>query len=322
MTLLYKKKIFVIGGAGFIGSNFLNIKVPEYSDYFFINIDALTYAGSLNNLTVEDFANYRFEKVDIRNLSELELLFKKYEPTDVINFAAESHVDASILSPHIFIETNVLGAHNLLFLSKQFGVRRFHQISTDEVYGALSMSEPSFREDTPLSPTSPYSASKAAADHIVLSYHKTFGLNTVITRCSNNFGPRQDKTKFMPKFIISLLSGEKAPLYAKGENVRDWIYVDDHVEAIDKAFHFGKSGEIYNVGGNTEKTNLEIARTLLGLAGKDESYIEYVKDRPGHDFRYAIDSAKIKKELGWEPRISFEEGVRKTWKYYKDKTVV
>jgi dTDP-glucose 4,6-dehydratase len=313
------KVILVTGGMGFIGSNYLNTCVPRYPQYLFINLDALTYAANKRNVSVSKSPNYLFVKGDIRNARKLERIFKKYQPTDIINFAAESHVDLSIKNPHIFVETNVLGTHNLLHLAKKHALRRFYQISTDEVYGSLGKTDASFTETTTLAPNSPYSASKAAADLLVRSYGKTFGLDVVVSRCSNNYGPNQDTTKLIPRFISLLLQDKKVPLYSKGENIRDWLYVGDHVEAIDLIFHKGKSGEVYNIGGSegSEKTNMEITETLLKLLKKDKAYIEFVADRPGHDFRYSIDSSKLRGELGWVAQTSFEEGIKKTIEHYQ-----
>ena len=313
-----EKTILVTGGAGFIGSNYLNKFVPKYKDYFFINVDILTYAADLNNLKVGLLDNYKFEKVDIRDIKDLEKVFAKHKPTDIINFAAESHVDFSIKNPAIFIETNVNGTNNLLTLAKKYKISRFHQISTDEVYGQLKTKKGKFKETDILDPGSPYSASKAAADLLVKAYNKTFGLNTVITRSSNNYGPNQDVSKLIPKFITNLLDDKKVPLYAKGDNIRDWIYVEDNIDAIDLVFHKGKVGEIYNIGGSCEKTNLEITKILLNLLNKDENYIESVPDRLGHDFRYALNIDKIQNELGWKPKYNFEEAIRKTIKFYKN----
>lgn len=312
----YKRIILVTGGAGFIGSNYLNKFVPYYQDYFFVNVDILTYAGSLDNLKISHLKNYAFEKVDIRDLKSLEKVFIKYRPTDIINFAAETHVDFSIKNPSLFVETNVNGTVNLLILAKKYQINRFHQISTDEVYGSIEKGK--FKETDPLLPNNPYAASKASADLFVRSFYKTFGLNVVITRSSNNFGPNQDPSKLIPKFITNLLNHQKVPLYAKGENIRDWLYVEDNIDAIDLVFHQGKAGEIYNIGANQEKSNLEITHILLRLLGKDDSFIEYVADRPGHDFRYALDTTKIQIELGWQPKYKFEEAIRKTVEFYKN----
>ncbi|MDD3488175.1 MAG: dTDP-glucose 4,6-dehydratase [Candidatus Pacebacteria bacterium] len=313
----YKKIILVTGGAGSIGSNFLNRFVPKYKNYFFINLDILNYAANLDNIKVNKNKNYQFEKVDIRDIKKLEKVFNKYHPTDIIHFAAEVHVDFSIINPLIFVETNINGTHNLLILAKAYSINRFHQISTDEVYGQLYGKKGKFKESDNLNPNNPYSASKAAADLLVSAYHKTFNLETIITRSSNNYGPHQDKTKFIPKFITNLLDNKKVPLYGKGENIRDWIYIEDNIEAIDLVFHKGKSGEVYNIGGQCEKTNIEVTKILLKLLHKDESYIEYVSDRPGHDFRYALDTSKIYKELGWKPKYIFERGIKKTIEFYK-----
>jgi dTDP-glucose 4,6-dehydratase len=311
------KVILVTGGMGFIGSTYINICVPRYPEYLFINIDSLTKVANKKNITVSKYPNYLFIKADIRNEKKLESIFKKYHPTDIIHFAAESHVDLSIKNPHLFVETNILGTHNLLNLSKKYSLNRFYQISTDEVYGSLEKNDPAFTEETLLAPNSPYSSSKAAAEFLARSYNKTYGLDVVISRCSNNYGPNQDSTKLIPRFIGLLLKDKKVPVYGKGENIRDWLYVDDHIEAIDLIFHKGKSGEIYNIGGNEEKTNIEITQTLLKLLGKNTNLIEYVTDRLGHDFRDAIDSSKIKKELGWQPKLSFKEGIEKTVDFYR-----
>ena len=302
--------IFVTGGAGFIGSNFLNYAVPEYPETRFVNIDKLTYAGRLENITVTVAPNYVFERVDICDDIALEQLFKIYQPTGVINFAAESNVDKSIERADAFITTNIGGTNNLLRLAVQYGVKRFHHISTDEVYGSLALDDAAFTETTPLAPNNPYSASKAGADLLVRSYHKTFGLDTVITRCSNNFGPNQDDTKLIPRFIKKLQAGETVPLYGDGSNRRDWLHVSDHVRAIDLVFHNGCAGEIYNVGSDHDFSNREVVDMLLALTGRNSDAIEFVPDRLGHDFRYAINATKIETELGWKPQVSFEEGIR------------
>ncbi len=315
----FKEIILVTGGAGFIGSNYLNRFVPLRPDTLFVNVDALTYAADLSNVTVSSLPNYAFENVDIRDEKELGRVFTTHKPTGVIHFAAESHVDHSISGPQIFVDTNVRGTLNLLSLAHEHGVRRFHQASTDEVYGSLGMADPAFTETTPLSPNNPYSASKASADLMVRAYHKTFGLDTVITRCSNNYGPHQDSTKLIPLFIQKLLAGEKVPLYGTGENVRDWLFVTDHVDAIDVVFRQGRAGEVYNIGGGEEVRNIDVVKRLIALAGRDETSINYVTDRPGHDFRYAIDSSKIERELGWKAVVSFEDGMRKTFDFYRAK---
>lgn len=308
------KTIFVTGGAGFIGSNYLNKFVLAYPDIHFVNIDALTYAGKLSNIKVTDSSNYSFEEIDITNIQTTEEIFKKYKPEGVIHFAAESHVDKSIENPDVFIHTNVLGTNNLLHLSVKYNVKRFHQISTDEVYGSLEIEDAPFMEIDILAPNNPYSVSKASADLLVRSYNKTFGLDTVITRCSNNYGPNQDDTKLIPLFIKNLQAGDKVPLYGDGSNIRDWLYVEDHVDAIDVVFNKGANGEIYNVGGDNELTNIALVKKLLELTSKEEDAIEYVADRLGHDFRYAIDASKIKDDLGWKPRISFDVGIRELLK--------
>lgn len=313
----YKKTILVTGGAGFIGSNYLNMMVPRYANYRFVNIDALTYAADLKNITVADAQNYVFEKADIRDTVKLEEIWTKYSPTDIIHFAAESHVDNSITGPRIFVETNVLGTQNLLECARIHGIKRFHQISTDEVYGSLLFDAPPTDERSPLIPNSPYSASKAGADHLVRAYNKTFGLNTVTTRASNNYGPHQHPEKLIPLFIKNLLSGKKVPLYGTGKNIRDWLYVGDHVLGIDAVFHKGKSGEVYNLGGGIELENIDITKKLLKLTGRDESAIEYVTDRPGHDLRYALDCSKANRELNWTPLQSLEEGLKETVSYYE-----
>jgi dTDP-glucose 4,6-dehydratase len=315
----YEKTILVTGGAGFIGSNYLNAMVPRYPHYRFVNVDALTYAADLKNITVTDAPNYVFVQVDIRNIPALEAIWKEYSPTDVIHFAAESHVDNSITGPHIFFETNIMGTDNLLNLAITHKLNRFHYISTDEVYGSLSTTERSRTEGDAVLPNSPYSASKAGAEFAVRAYNKTFGLNTVVTRASNNYGPNQHREKFMPLFITNLLSGKKVPVYGTGQNVRDWIYVGDHVLGIDAIFHKGKSGEIYNLGGGNEYTNIDIVEKLLSLTGRDESAIEHVTDRLGHDLRYSLDSTKATRELGWTAKKDFEEGIKETVAYHKSR---
>jgi dTDP-glucose 4,6-dehydratase len=314
----FSKTIIVTGGAGFIGSNYLNKFVPRYSKYRFINLDALTYAAKRSNLTVEKLPNYVFEKADIRDTAKLEKIFKKYRPTAIIHFAAESHVDLSIKDPNIFIETNIIGTNNLLSFAKKYGVTRFHHISTDEVYGALKDKKGVFAEKSPIAPRNPYSASKAGADLMVLAYHETYGMNVVITRSSNNYGPNQDTTKLIPSFITKLLKGEQVPLYGRGENIRDWLYVEDNVAAIDLVFHKGKSGQVYNIGGDCELENRAVVKKLLTLTGRDEKSIRYVEDRLGHDFRYALSSGKLTKELGWRPKMNFEKGLRNTLTFYKN----
>lgn len=313
----YKKIIIVTGGLGFIGSNFLNKFVVKFPKYLFINIDCITYAASMKNILISNRSNYVFEKKDIRDLKSIEKIFKRYKPTDIIHFAAESHVDISIENPTIFIETNIIGTHNLLMLSKKYLLNRFYQVSTDEVYGSLKKNHKRFKTNSLLAPNSPYSASKASVDMLVRAYSKTFGLDTIISRCSNNYGPNQDNSKLIPKFISLLLQDKKVPLYSRGENIRDWIYVEDHIDAINMLFHKGKSGSIYNIGGDCELSNIEIVKKLITITKKNKSYIEYVSDRLGHDFRYAIDNSEIFREFRWKPRYTFEKGIMKTFKHIK-----
>lgn len=310
------KNILVTGGAGFIGSNFINFILKKYDDYRIFNLDKLTYAGNLDNLTPSvDNPNFNFIKGDISNSELVQYLFEKYEIKYVINFAAESHVDRSILGSEIFYRTNVIGTNVLMEMARKFKAEKFVQISTDEVYGSLGK-EGLFTEATPLSPNSPYSSSKASADMMALAFYHTYGLPVVVTRCSNNYGPYQFPEKLIPLMIINALNNKKLPVYGDGMNVRDWIFVDDHIQAIDLVFQNGKSGQIYNIGASNEMPNLEIIRLILKLLNKPESLIEFVKDRPGHDRRYAIDSTKIQTELGWEPLLSFTEAMNKTVDWY------
>lgn len=307
-------KILVTGGAGFIGSNFVRYILNKHSDYEIVNIDALTYCGNLENLIeIEDNPNYTFIKGDISNK---ELINEIMVDIDyIVNFAAESHVDRSIEDPEIFIKSNILGTQVLLDAAKKYDIKKFLQISTDEVYGSLDKTG-YFTEDTCLAPNSPYSASKAGADLMVRAYNETFNLPMNITRCSNNYGPYQFPEKLIPLMISNALEDEPLPVYGDGLNVRDWLHVYDHCTAIDLVLHKGKSGEIYNIGGNNEKKNIEIVKLILENLGKSESLIKYVKDRPGHDRRYAIDSTKIQKELGWKPKYTFETGISETIKWY------
>ncbi|MBE7710573.1 MAG: dTDP-glucose 4,6-dehydratase [Cyanobacteria bacterium SIG31] len=306
--------ILVTGGAGFIGSCYVRHILKKHPEYKVINIDALTYCGNLDNLKdVESNPNYRFVH---GNICDRDLVRELVRESDcVVNFAAESHVDNSIKHPEIFVETNVQGTLNLLQASKEIGVERFLQVSTDEVYGSLGKTG-YFYETTPLAPNSPYSASKASADMLVRAYHETYKMPVLNTRCSNNYGPYQYPEKLIPFFISQLLKGEKVPVYGDGLNVRDWLYVYDHCEAIDEVLHKGRIGEVYNIGGHNEKTNLEITHLILEAMGKDESSIKYVEDRLGHDRRYAISNDKITTELGWEPSVTFEQGIKMTIDWY------
>lgn len=306
--------VLVTGGAGFIGSCFVRHELKKHPHYKIINLDALTYCGNLENLKdVENNPNYTFVHGNICDRNLVRDLVK--EADLVVNFAAESHVDNSIKHPEIFVETNVQGTLNLLQASKELGVERYLQVSTDEVYGTLGKTG-YFYETTPLAPNSPYSASKASADMLVRAYRETYGLPTLNTRCSNNYGPYQYPEKLIPFFISQLLKGEKVPVYGDGLNVRDWLYVYDHCEAIDVVLHKGKVGEVYNIGGHNEKTNMEITRLILDAMRKDESSIKYVEDRLGHDRRYAISNDKITSELGWKPSLTFEEGIKITIDWY------
>ena len=308
--------ILVTGGAGFIGSNFVRYMVNKYPEYNIINLDALTYCGNLENLKdIENEDNYSFVKGDIRDKSVVDDLVKKSDY--VINFAAESHVDRSITDPEIFIKSNVLGTQVLLNAAKEYGVEKYIQISTDEVYGTLGK-EGYFTETTPLQPNSPYSASKASGDLITRAYFETFDLPINITRCSNNYGPYQFPEKLIPLMISNALEDKKLPVYGDGKNIRDWLHVHDHCTAIDLVLHEGKVGEVYNIGGNNEKENIYIVKLILKELGKDESLIEFVTDRLGHDRRYAIDSSKIQKELGWSPYYTFETGIKETIQWYLD----
>ncbi|MEK7598587.1 MAG: dTDP-glucose 4,6-dehydratase [Patescibacteria group bacterium] len=310
-------KLLITGGAGFIGSNFIHYILKKYPDYQIVNLDLLTYAGNLENLKdVESNPNYKFAKGDI---ADAKLVTELVRDVDiVVHFAAESHVDRSIMDAESFIHTNVIGTHTLLEAARSNGNIRFHHVSTDEVFGSLGPNDPSFDEKTPYDPRSPYSASKAASDHLVRAYYHTYNLPVTISNCSNNYGPYHFPEKLIPLFVTNLLEGKKVPLYGDGLNVRDWLYVEDHCAAIDLIIHSGKIGETYCIGGNAEKTNKEITYKILELMGKGESSIEFVKDRPGHDKRYAIDFSKIKRELGWNPKVSFEEGIEKTIEWYEN----
>ncbi|GLC87878.1 dTDP-glucose 4,6-dehydratase [Lysinibacillus piscis] len=308
-------KILVTGGAGFIGSNFVNYMVEKYPEYTIVNVDALTYAGNLENLKPsEGKSNYQFVKADITNVEAMDQLIADGVDA-VINFAAESHVDRSITNPGIFVQTNIQGTQVLLDVAKKYNVKKYLQVSTDEVYGSLG-EDGYFTEQTSLSPNSPYSASKAGADLLVLAYHETFGLPVNITRCSNNYGPFHFPEKLIPLMIINALNDKQLPVYGDGKNVRDWLHVLDHCRAIDLVLHKGVDGEVYNVGGHNEKTNVEVVKEILKQLGKPESLIQYVEDRLGHDRRYAIDPTKLQQELGWEPKYTFETGLQETVQWY------
>lgn len=309
-------KLLVTGGAGFIGSCFIRSLLNDYPDYEVVNLDLLTYAGNTENLKdIENKENYSFIHGDICDKELVQDLMRRVDCC--INFAAESHVDRSIKNPDVFIKTNVLGTHNLLNAAKRSKISRFIQVSTDEVYGSLGETG-YFTETTSLNPNSPYSASKASADLLVRSYYKTYKMPVLITRCSNNYGPYQFPEKLIPLFISNIIWDKQVPVYGNGLNVRDWLYVYDHCSAIKAVLHNGKEGEVYNIGGNSEKTNIEITKLILKELNKPETLIKYVEDRLGHDRRYAIDSSKIKNELGWQPSIDFERGISITIKWYKE----
>lgn len=319
------KTVLITGGAGFIGSHVVRLFVHQYPDYKIVNLDKLTYAGNLENLNdIDGRPNYAFEKGDVLDLPFLHVLFKKYDFDGVIHLAAESHVDRSLENPVEFAETNIIGTLNLLHAAKQawagtWNRKKFYQISTDEVYGSAEHGS-LFTETTPVDPKSPYSASKTAADHFVLAYHNSFGFPSVVSRCSNNYGPFHFPEKLIPLMINNIIHKKPLPVYGKGENIRDWLFVEDHAHAIDVIFHQGKPGEVYNIGGNNEWKNIDVVTTLcaimdkkLGRApGESAGLITYVKDRPGHDLRYAIDSSKLQHALGWKPRTDFETGLEKT----------
>ena len=301
--------VFITGGAGFIGSNFAHYM----SQYDVVILDKLTYAANMDNLHPLDFP---VKGVDLAYKKRLEELFNQYKPKFIFNFAAESHVDNSINNVHPFIDSNIIGTVNLLDLSVKYNVERFHHISTDEVYGSLEYDDPPFTETTPYEPQNPYSASKAASDHFVMTYHNTYGLPVVITNCSNNYGPRQHIEKLIPKTISNIMSNKKIPVYGKGENIRDWIYVEDHCRGILDVFHGGKIGEKYNIGGECELRNIDLVKMIIKLMDASEDLIEFVDDRPGHDLRYAIDNAKIKNTLSFKPHYTIEEGLKKTIEWY------
>lgn len=312
-------KFLVTGGAGFIASNYLYYVTEKYPEDTFVCLDALTYAGNYNSIEpLEERSNYKFVKGDITDREFIDKLFADEKFDVVINFSAESHVDNSIKNPGIFLQTNIIGTQVLMDASLKYGVKRYHQISTDEVYGDLPLDRPDllFTEQTPLHASSPYSASKASADLLVGAYHRTFGLPATISRCSNNYGPYQFPEKLIPVVISKALKEEKIPVYGTGENVRDWIHVHDHNTGIDMIVRNGKVGEVYNLGGHSERTNLDVVKAILKQLGKSEDLIEFVSDRKGHDLRYAIDSSKIERELGWERTYTFEEGIKETVNWY------
>lgn len=311
-------KFLVTGGAGFIGGNFLHIMVNKYPNDQYVCVDALTYAGNMETLEpIINNSNFKFVHENICNREAIFKLFEEERFDYVINFAAESHVDRSIENPEVFLKTNILGTQVLMDACRKYGIKRYHQVSTDEVYGDLPLDRKDlfFTEDTPIHTSSPYSASKASADLLVLSYHRTFKLPVTISRCSNNYGPYHFPEKLIPLMIQKALRNENLPVYGNGENVRDWLYVGDHCSAIDLIVRNGRDGEVYNIGGHNERTNLEVVKTILKALGKPESLITFVKDRPGHDLRYAIDPTKIETELGWKPKHNFDTGIQETIKW-------
>lgn len=313
--------IIVTGGAGFIGSNFIFHMLDKHPEYRIICLDKLTYAGNLSTLkSVMDKPNFRFVKLDICDGDGVDRLFKEEQPDMVVNFAAESHVDRSIDNPRIFLETNIIGTSVLMDACRKYGITRYHQVSTDEVYGDLPLDRPDlfFTETTPIHTSSPYSSSKAGADLLVLAYYRTYGLPVTISRCSNNYGPYHFPEKLIPLMIVNCLNNKPLPVYGKGLNVRDWLYVEDHCQAIDLILHKGRVGEVYNVGGHNEMRNIDIVKLICRELGKPESLITHVTDRKGHDMRYAIDPTKIHNELGWSPGTKFTDGIKKTIRWYLD----
>lgn len=313
--------IIVTGGAGFIGSNFIFHMLKAHPDYRIICLDALTYAGNLSTLEpIMENEKFRFVKASITDRKAVFDLFEEEKPDIIVNFAAESHVDRSIENPSVFLETNIMGTQVLLDACRKYGIKRFHQVSTDEVYGDLPLDRPDlfFTEETPIHTSSPYSASKAAADLLVQAYHRTFKVPVTISRCSNNYGPYHFPEKLIPLMIANALNDKPLPVYGKGENVRDWLYVEDHCKAIDLVIHKGTVGEVYNIGGHNEMRNIDIVKTIVHELGRSEELITYVTDRAGHDLRYAIDPTKIHNELGWLPETKFEDGIKKTIQWYLD----
>lgn len=313
--------IIITGGAGFIGGNYIHYHLATYPEDRVICMDKLTYAGNMSTLaTVMNKPNFRFVRMDICDRKKVYALFEEEKPDVVINFAAESHVDRSIENPSIFLQTNIFGTSVLIDACREFGIARYHQVSTDEVYGDLPLNRPDllFTEETPIHTSSPYSASKASADLLVMAYHRTYGIPTSISRCSNNYGPYQFPEKLIPLIIINALQDKPLPVYGEGMNVRDWLYVEDHCKAIDKVVRHGREGEIYNIGGHNEMRNIDIVRFICNELDKPESLITYVTDRKGHDLRYAIDSTKIHRELGWLPETRFVTGIKKTIRWYLD----
>jgi len=325
MIMDVKKKILITGESGFIGSHLTNLFTKKYINYEIHGLDNLTYASNKDYTKhLEKKNNYQFHKIDISNRKDIFNLFKEFQFTDVIHLAAESHVDNSIKNPLLFIQTNILGTLNLLDAFKEYSSGRFHHISTDEVYGDLAINEPLFDENSPYNPSSPYSASKASSDHLVRAYHRTYGINTVITSCSNNYGPHQHIEKFIPTIIYSILHNEKIPIYGNGQNIRDWLYVEDHINALDIVFHKGESGETYNIGANNEISNINLVHLICDLVfakkihKNPSNLISFVGDRLGHDKRYAINSNKLKKKLKWIPEFNFKKGLSTTIDWYLD----
>lgn len=312
-------KTIVTGGAGFIGGNFVHYMLNRHPDYEIFCLDCLTYAGNMETLdSVINDPNFKFFKADISDRTAVHKIFEEIKPDIVVNFAAESHVDRSIEDPGVFLQTNIIGTQVLLDACRKYGIKRYHQVSTDEVYGDLPLDRTDlfFTEETPIHTSSPYSASKAAADLLVQAYFRTYNLPVTISRCSNNYGPYHFPEKLIPLIIANALNDKPLPVYGKGENVRDWLYVEDHCSAIDLIIHNGTVGEVYNIGGHNERTNLQVVKTILKELDKSESLITYVTDRKGHDMRYAIDPTKIRRELGWEPTTMFDDGIKKTIKWY------